>query len=186
MNFLKTDIEGCFVIECDRHFDDRGYFQELYQKGKYQIDIKEMLQSNWSSSKKNVLRGIHLAGYAKLVTCVTGRIWDLVVDLRRDSPTFKKHIGIELEANSNKQIFVPRNCGHGFVALEENTNVVYFQDGKYADGEKTIHYKDPELKINWPGENHIVSLRDEKAEFLNLDSIYFSHASYKETQTMIS
>jgi dTDP-4-dehydrorhamnose 3,5-epimerase len=170
MKFIPTAVEDCVVVRMDRHPDDRGYFQELYEEDKYQhggiLDKVEQRwqQVNWSVSKKNVLRGIHCAEYAKLVTCISGRIWDLVVDLRPKSPTFLKHIGVELHPDEPTQVYVPPGCGHGFVSLEDNSNVVYMQSGRYAkQGELTVMYNEPNLKIEWPGENHIISVRDAQA-----------------------
>ena len=167
MKFVPTEVEDCTVVVTDRYHDDRGFFQELYQEDKYQhggiLDKVEQhwRQTNWSRSNKNVLRGIHLAQYAKLVTCISGRIWDLVVDLRPTSPTFLKWVGVELCPDEPKQVYVPPGCGHGFVALEDNSNVVYLQSGLYASqGELNVMYNEPNLNIAWPGENHIISERD--------------------------
>lgn len=160
----NTFIDGCKIIECDRYFDSRGQFQELFEEDKYQITSVKWRQVNWSISNKNVLRGIHLAEYAKLVTCVSGKIWDFVVDFRKDSKTFLQHIGIELSAEESKQVLVPEGCGHGFVALEDKSSVVYLQTSTFAkSGEKTILYSDPKLNINYPGNNWIISERDLKA-----------------------
>lgn len=166
MRFVPTDVANCTVVEMDRHFDDRGFFQELYEEEKYAEHIltqpgERWQQANWSTSKMNVLRGIHVAPYAKLVTCVSGKIWDMVVDLRSDSPTYLKYVGVELSPAEPKQIYVPPGCGHGFVSLADNSSVVYFTSGRYAkQGELTVMYNEPVLKINWPGENHLISERD--------------------------
>lgn len=164
MRFVPTDVADCTVVEMDRHFDDRGFFQELYQADNY-LDLPTKFifpqQVNWSLSKKNVLRGIHYAEYAKLVTCVSGKVWDVVVDLRSDSATYLKYVGIELSDENSKQVYVPAGCGHGFVALEDNSEVIYFTDGLYAkQGELTVMYNEPNLNIPWPGEDHIISERD--------------------------
>lgn len=171
MKFIETKIQDCKIIFDDRHYDDRGYFQELYQKEKYSDFgiLDEWNQVNWSLSNKNVLRGIHLAKYAKLVTCVSGEIWDLVIDLRSNSPTFLNWIGIELNSNKSTQVYVPAGCGHGFVAFQDNTSVVYMQSGMFSkQGEFTLKYDDINLKINWPGENHIISDRDKNAYSLEM------------------
>jgi len=169
MKFIPTEVQDCMVVVTERYHDDRGFFQELYEEDKYQHGLDHVEQRwqqvNWSLSNKNVLRGIHVAQYAKLVTCIAGKIWDLVVDLRSKSPTFLKWIGVELCLGDAKQVYVPPGCGHGFVALEDNTNVVYMQSGRYAkQGELTIMYNEPNLKIQWPGENHIISQRDKDAQ----------------------
>lgn len=172
MKFIPTDIEGCMVVMMDRYHDDRGFFQELYEQDKYSNHIltqpgQHWQQTNWSVSNKNVLRGIHVANYAKLVTCVSGKIWDLVVDLRTDSPTFLKHIGVELSLDDPKQVYVPAGCGHGFVALEDNSSVVYLQTSLFAnEGELTVMYNEHNLNIQWPGDNHIISERDKCGQSL--------------------
>jgi len=163
MKFIPTDVENCTVVMMDRYHDDRGFFQELYEQDKYThgIELLNWQQTNWSVSNKNALRGIHVANYAKLVTCVSGKIWDLVVDLRTNSPTFLKYVGVELTPDEPKQVYVPPGCGHGFVSLEDNSSVVYMQTGRYAqDGELTVMYNEPNLAIQWPGENHTISERD--------------------------
>jgi dTDP-4-dehydrorhamnose 3,5-epimerase len=177
MIFEETSISGCYVITPDRFHDDRGFFQEFFQYEKYCNGLKlpdlKWEQTNWSSSKKNVLRGIHVAKYAKLVSCVSGKIWDFVVDFRNGSHSYLKHFGIELDSNSGKQIYVPDGCGHGFVSLENNSNVVYLQTKMFEkSGEVSVYYKDAGLGIKYPGKNHIVSDRDKNAisleHYLNL------------------
>lgn len=164
MKFIATDVQGCTVVMIDRYHDNRGFFQELYQQDKYSEHILpegHWQQVNWSVSNKNVLRGIHVANYSKLVTCISGKVWDLVVDLRPDSPTFMKHVGVELSPDNPKQIYVPSGCGHGFVSLEDNSSVVYMQSGRFAEeGESTVMFNEPSLSITWPGEDHIISDRD--------------------------
>ena len=169
MKFVPTDVEGCTLVETDRYLDQRGFFQELYEEDKFssltQRWIPAWRQANWSCSKKNALRGIHVAEYEKLITCVSGKIWDLIVDLRSKSPTFLKYVGIELSADEPRQILIPAGCGHGFVALEDNSAVVYFQTALYAQkGELTVMYDEPVLNIPWPGESHIISDRDKNGQ----------------------
>lgn len=172
MNFNATDIVDALVIEMDRHPDHRGFFQELYEEDKYHPHLQSPLldysqhmhwqQVNWSHSNKNVLRGIHVAEYPKLVTCITGKVWDCVVDLRGKSPTFLRWFGVELSPQEPKQVYVPAGCGHAFVALEDNSSVVYLTGGLYRiRGELTVMYNEPNLNIPWPGQNHIVSERDQ-------------------------
>jgi dTDP-4-dehydrorhamnose 3,5-epimerase len=172
MKFNATDVIDALVIEMDRHHDHRGFFQELYAEDTYQKHLQSPLldyaktmhweQVNWSHSNKNVLRGIHAAQYAKLVTCVSGRIWDCVVDLRGNSPTFMRWFAVELSPDEPKQVYVPAGCGHGFVALEDNSTVIYMTEGLYRiRGELTVAYNEPNLNIPWPGEDHIISERDQ-------------------------
>lgn len=175
MKFVPAStVKDAMVVVMDRHHDDRGFFQEIYEEDNYYhgldtpwLDANKRIrwqQSNWSVSNKNVLRGIHVAPYAKLVTCVSGRIWDVVVDCRSKSPTFLKHFAIELHPGEPKQVYVPPGCGHAFLALEDNSSVIYMQSGRYAkEGEIPVIYNEPNLNIPWPGENYILSERDREA-----------------------
>lgn len=167
MHFIETDVKDCVVVNCDRHHDDRGFFQELFEKDKYatgQIQkFSTWQQANWSFSKENVLRGVHYANYSKLVTCIVGKIWDIVVDLRPDSSSFLKWTAVELSGDNQKQMYVPPGCGHGFYAYE-NSMVVYLQSGLYAkQSELTIRFDDEGLGITWPGKNQTISERDQSA-----------------------
>lgn len=174
MQIELTHVKDCFVVTCDRHEDNRGFFQELFENNKYGMESDEFeprvgyvskswKQVNWSHSYPNVLRGVHYAEYEKLVTCITGKIWDVVVDLRPSSPTYLAWVAQELSKDNMKQMFVPKGCGHGFYAFEES-NVVYLQTGLFAvKGEHTIKYDDPTLGIHWPGQNQIISSRDANA-----------------------
>jgi len=186
VKFIETDVEGSLVVECDRHFDSRGFFQELYNSANYFSDSRiNWQQVNCSFSEKNVLRGLHLAPYAKLVTCLTGRIFDVCLDMREDSPTYMKYSYVILEGRHPKQFFIPGGCAHGFLALE-NSMVSYMQaDLWQPDQEFNLKYND--FGIQWPyrfdtgldwmfarkGSYHL-SDRDEKAlskeEYLKLKS----------------
>ena len=182
MKFLPTDVQHCTVVMMDRYHDNRGFFQELYEQKKYadvtiHLPCLQWQQTNWSVSNKNVLRGIHVANYAKLVTCVSGKIWDLVVDLRPDSLTYMKHVGVELSPDEPKQVYVPAGCGHGFVSLEDNSSVVYMQTGRFAEqGELTVMHNEPALGIPWPGKDHVISKRDEDGKSLGEFEILVMHS----------
>jgi dTDP-4-dehydrorhamnose 3,5-epimerase len=148
-NFIKTDVEGSLVIECDRHFDSRGFFQELYNSESYFPESRiRWKQVNTSFSEKNVLRGLHLAPYAKLMTCISGRVFDVCVDMREGSPTYLKHAYTILEGNKPKQFFVPGGCAHGFLALENSTLVYCAADVWQPDQEFNLRYDD--FGIQWP------------------------------------
>lgn len=161
MKFVSTNILDCTVVEMDRYFDDRGFFEELFEKDKYldHIQAVNWKQANWSVSKKNVLRGIHIADYGKLLTCVSGKIWDVVIDLREDSSTYMNCIAAEFSAEEPHQIYIPAGCGHGFLALEDNSSVIYLTSDLYAKkGEKTVFYN--HYSIPWPGKDYILSEKD--------------------------
>jgi dTDP-4-dehydrorhamnose 3,5-epimerase len=147
-----------------RHDDSRGFFQEIFQIDRYKdlgVD-HTWKQANWSYNRLGSLRGIHVAPYAKLVTCVSGRIWDVVVDLRKDSPTFGEWIADWLY--ETKQMYVPPGCGHAFCSLEDDTSVVYLQSDVYQpDKECSVAWNDPILRISWPDMGYVISDKDQNA-----------------------
>lgn len=174
MKFKSVNtVANCTVIEADRHFDNRGFLQELHHKDKYNslpFDkiYKDPLiweQVNWSNSKKDVLRGIHVAPYEKLVTCVSGKIFDVVVDLRTSSRTYLKWYGCLLSADIPSQVLVPANCGHAFLALEDAT-VIYCQTKTYGNKEWNIKWDDKDIGVMWPIASPILSLADMTAKTL--------------------
>lgn len=171
---MTNNIAGCCVYEIKRHLDNRGCFQEIFSSRRYDFEPKQI---NVSFSKKNVIRGIHYATYPKLCTCVSGCLYDVVVDLRKESPTYLQWYGEWLTEENGKQMLVPARCGHGFFAGEENTILVYAQEGLY-DPEKdvTIHWKDASIGIIWPeASEYILSEKDNDSGFLAKDSgNYFS------------
>ena len=161
MDFIKTPVLGAYVIELDRYCDHRGFFQELFNLDRHrEIVACPVTQINWSFSLRNVVRGIHKVPFFKLCTCVSGELWDVVVDLRKDSPTYKQWYGVWLNPETPKQLFVPPDCGHGFFAATDHTTLVYAQGGVY----------DPALGIKWPEPldgDYIVSDKDALASRLS-------------------
>ena len=149
VKFSTNEVEGSLVVECDRHFDSRGFFQELYNSEKYFPDSRIIWkQVNCSSSKEGVLRGLHLAPYAKLVSCISGRIFDVCLDMRENSPTYLQHTWVELTAENKKQLFVPGGCAHGFLALKDSV-ITYLQAGTWIPKEEfNLRYDD--FGIQWP------------------------------------
>jgi len=119
------------------------------------------------NQKKNVVRGIHCSPYSKLVTCIKGRIWDVVVDLRKGSPTYLKWRGKEL--SPTQQLYIPPRCGHAFISLDEDNIVMYFQGGTWNPKfEMDTNYLDPQINIKWPkAEQYILSDKDRNAPFLD-------------------
>jgi dTDP-4-dehydrorhamnose 3,5-epimerase len=157
MKFTPLGIEGAWLVESLVWEDERGSFQEWFKSEEvfeatgFKFSVQ---QANISSSKKNVIRGIHyslaLDGQAKWVTCVSGRIMDVVVDIRPNSPTFKKTEFVNLQAGDGKSILVGPGLGHAFISLEDNTNISYLISSPYSpEFEYSIHPMDPELKIDW-------------------------------------
>jgi dTDP-4-dehydrorhamnose 3,5-epimerase len=156
MTIQKLNIDGCYVIEHKTFPDDRGMFREWFKASDLQnLGISfNVEQANYSHSKVGVLRGIHYSvapeGQAKLVTCGQGEIVDVLVDLRKGSPTYLNVEYVNLEANSGKTIFIASGVGHGFVVQSESASVVYLTSSGYApDFEKSISPLDPALGIKW-------------------------------------
>jgi dTDP-4-dehydrorhamnose 3,5-epimerase len=167
-NEIQT-IAGSYIIEIDRYDDDRGFFQEIFSTTRYSPEFPEIAQINVSCSNKNVIRGLHVAPFAKLCTCIRGSLFDVVADVRKGSPTFGNWFGLWLTESNRKQLFVPNGCAHGFYSAEDNTILCYQQDGLYSPKfECEIHFQDPTLGISWPAaDNYIVSAKDQAARDLN-------------------
>lgn len=147
--------------------DDRGFFLETYKKQDMEnIGIKtEFVQDNHSRSERGVLRGLHFQkepySQAKIVRCVRGKIYDVAVDLRKNSPTFSRYLGLVLSEQNKHQLFVPRGCAHGFLVLSDVAEVVYKVDNVYApEYEEGLIWSDPEVDVSWPLNDLIISKRD--------------------------
>jgi dTDP-4-dehydrorhamnose 3,5-epimerase len=157
MKFNKTDIEGCYLITYDTFVDHRGYFGVPYNKEIFNHNVGydvDFVQDNMSYSHLGTIRGLHFQTgkyeQAKLVTCISGRVLDVIVDIRKDSPSYGKVVEVELGQTINKQVFVPRGCAHGFSALSNNTIFQYKVDNPYnKESEGGIIYNDPTLNIDW-------------------------------------
>lgn len=157
MNKYSTVVKDCFWIQPTIFQDHRGVFSEIYKSSKSDNSFKPV-QTNYSSSKKGTLRGIHRTPYAKYVTCIKGSVYDVCVDLRPTSKTYKKHFGIELKADQLNSLYIPDFCGHAFLALEDCT-LIYQQDHEYnAKLDQTYCYKN--FNIDWPMEPTIISDKD--------------------------
>mgnify|MGYP001116201501 CR=1 FL=1 len=154
--FTKTDIEGVFIIEPRVFGDERGYFMETYNKADfYKAGITcEFVQDNQSKSSKGVLRGLHFQKQypqAKLVRVTKGEVYDVAVDLRKDSPTYGKHVGVILSAEKKNMFFIPRGFAHGFLVLSEEAEFTYKCDELYhPEDEGGIRWDDPSIGIGWP------------------------------------
>jgi len=157
MIITQTSLDGCFVIEPRVFKDERGYFFESFNKEQFEDTLGrsiEFVQDNQSHSFRGVLRGLHFQegeyAQAKLVRVVKGKVLDVAVDLRVDSPTFAQHFSIELDDENQKQLFVPRGFAHGFVVLSEEAIFTYKCDNYYhKPSESGIIYNDPTLNIDW-------------------------------------
>jgi len=164
VSVLNLDILGAWVFTPKQFSDERGVFFEWFQDStfrEYAGDDFSLAQANCSVSQKGVLRGIHYAnvppGQRKYVTCFSGSALDVLVDLRPSSPTFGQWRSIELNSSDCKVVSIPNGVGHAFMALEDNTTIVYLCDERYNPaGELEIHPLDPTIAITWP--THITPL----------------------------
>ena len=171
MKTQTTDIEGIVIIEPQVFGDSRGYFMETYQKEKYAaagIDVT-FVQDNESMSSYGVIRGLHYQAepfaQAKLIRVVAGRVLDVAVDIRKNSPTFGKVFTLELSSDNKLQLFLPHGIAHGFAVLSDYAIFTYKCDNFYApQSERTIRLDDSSLAIDWkiPVENRIISDKDKK------------------------
>ena len=171
MKTQTTEIEGIVIVEPQVFGDSRGYFMETYQKEKYAaagIDVT-FVQDNESMSRYGVVRGLHYQAepyaQAKLIRVVAGRVLDVAVDIRKDSPTYGKVFTLELSSENKLQLFLPHGIAHGFAVLSETAVFTYKCDNFYAPQyEHTIRYDDPTLNIDWkiPINERIISEKDKK------------------------
>jgi dTDP-4-dehydrorhamnose 3,5-epimerase len=166
---LDTELPGLALIEPEIHGDERGFMVETFRADAWRelgADA-DFVQENHSRSGKGILRGIHFQtapGQAKLVRCARGRIWDAVVDLRRDSPTYRRWEGHDLDDERHRQLFVPIGFGHGFCVLSETADVAYKLSSYYDPAtESGIAWDDPEIGIEWPISDPVLSERDRSA-----------------------
>ncbi|OYT25511.1 MAG: dTDP-4-dehydrorhamnose 3,5-epimerase [Thermofilum sp. ex4484_82] len=165
--FKKLDLPGLVLIKPKVFEDERGFFLESYKKSDFEafgITV-EFVQDNHSKSKHGVLRGLHFQKkpfeQAKLVRCIKGKIFDVVVDLRRDSPTFGKHYSIELSEENKLMLYIPRGFAHGFQVLSKEAEIIYKVDNVYNPTyESGIIWNDPTLKIDWPIKKPLLSEKD--------------------------
>jgi len=157
MNFIRTDISDVVICEPTVHGDDRGYFVETFRQDKFEEFLGYKInfcQDNESKSSKDVLRGLHYQlapdAQTKLVRVIQGKVLDVAVDIRKNSPTFGKHVAVELSSENKKQLLVPRGFAHGFVVLQNNTIFAYKVDNYYSpSNDRGIAFDDENLDIDW-------------------------------------
>ena len=157
MDYIKTEIEGVYVIQPKVFNDARGYFMEAWKQEEFNEHIGrvDFIQDNESKSSHGVLRGLHYqkgeTSQAKLVRVIKGRVLDVAVDIRKSSPTFGKHVMVELSEDNKRQFFIPRGFAHGFLVLSEEAIFTYKVDNPYSpQTEAGIRWNDPDLAIEWP------------------------------------
>ncbi len=178
MAFIEQDIKGVWVIEPKRFGDKRGYFCEVYKQAEFDgiVGHVDFVQDNESFSTKGVLRGLHFQrgewSQAKLVRVSQGTILDVVVDLRHGSPTWGKHVVVELNAETGRQLFIPRGFAHGFVVLSDVAQFQYKVDNIYApQSEATLRFDDPALAIDWRIDRDDMVLSDKDLKGMSLEEM---------------
>ncbi len=178
MEFIEQDIKGVWLVVPRRFGDERGYFSEVFKLAEFQRHVGpvQFVQDNESSSRRGVLRGLHLQrgqwSQAKLVRVSRGRVLDVAVDLRTGSPTYGKHVAVELDADSGRQLFIPRGFAHGFVVLSDVAQFQYKVDNVYApQSEATLRFDDPALGIDWLLPPHELTLSEKDLKGLPLAAL---------------
>lgn len=176
MEYIRTSIDGVWVIEPQVFKDARGYFMETWKQADFDAHIGqhvEFIQDNESHSSYGVLRGLHLqAGewsQAKLVRVIQGKVLDVAVDARKGSPTFGKYVAVELSDENKRQFFIPRGMAHGFLVLSEKATFVYKVDNVYApQAEVCIRWDDPDIGIQWPIDKELVLTSEKDLKGISL------------------
>jgi len=168
MTFHETNLAGVLEVLLELNIDERGFFARSWcekEFGDHGLTTK-VVQSNISQNRRRgTLRGIHYQASpfeeTKVVRCIAGAIYDVAVDLRKDSPTFKQWYGAELSAENRKSLYIPKGCGHGFLTLADETEVLYLMSDLYnPEAARGVRWDDPAFQIDWPGEVQVISERD--------------------------
>ena len=175
MKFVPTPLAGAYIVEPQPFTDERGWFLRYYCKDEFQQigHDKEWVQCNHSFTiRKGTLRGLHYQeppfAEIKLVRCIAGAVYDVIVDLRSGSPTFLHWYGLELSAQNRKMLYIPEGFAHGFQVLADESELLYHHSEFYRPGsEGGIHYNDPRMGIKWPLTISVLSDRDRQHPFLN-------------------
>ncbi|MCM0083330.1 dTDP-4-dehydrorhamnose 3,5-epimerase [Geomonas sp. Red32] len=170
MKFRPAGIAGAFLVEIERQEDERGFFARSWCAREFEEQglNPRMVQCNISfNAARGTLRGMHyqIAPFeeVKLVRCTMGSIYDVIVDLREDSPTYRRHFGVELNPRRRNMLYVPEGAAHGFLTLEDNSEVFYQMSQFYTPGSaRGIRWDDPLFGIEWPGEVRVVCERDRR------------------------
>jgi dTDP-4-dehydrorhamnose 3,5-epimerase len=179
MNFTETKLKGAYIIDVKKLEDERGFFGRSYcqrEFEKYGLNT-HIVQANISYNKyKGTLRGLHMqvAPYeeTKLVRCTRGAIYDVIVDMRKDSETFKQWIGVELTADNYRMLYVPEGFAHSFITLQDDTEVTYQVTQFYtAEAERGYRWDDPAFNIQWPIQPVIISERDKSHPFFQKEAV---------------
>ena len=169
MIFSETELAGVFIIDVEYRSDARGGFARTFCRDEFiaaGVPPTIVQAATSFNVKAGTLRGLHFQAppfsQSKLVRITAGAIYDVIVDLRPDSATYRRHLAVELSAENRRMLFVPKEFAHGFLTLEDATEIEYLYDELYAPGaEGGIHYADPELAIKWPRRVEVIAERDE-------------------------
>lgn len=185
MNYTETDIPGVWIIEPKVFNDTRGYFMEAFRQDEFRSKIGDVhfIQDNESCSSRGVLRGLHyqLAPFsqAKLVRVISGSVLDVAVDIRKGSPTFGKHVIVELNDKNKRQLFIPRGFAHGFQVVSQEAVFIYKVDNPYVQThDRSIRFDDPAINIEWElfsVMEDLISEKDKNAPLLANAEINFSY-----------
>lgn len=167
MEFIQTKISGLWIIEPKVFKDARGYFMETYKKEVFEQNIGKVdfIQDNESKSSFGVFRGLHYqegdTAQAKLVRAIEGTVWDIAVDIRKNSPTFGEYHAVELSGENKRQFFIPRGFAHGFLVLSEAAVFSYKVDNPYSPTtERTLNCFDPDVAVKWPVDKAVLKLSE--------------------------
>jgi dTDP-4-dehydrorhamnose 3,5-epimerase len=168
MIFTETELSGAYIIDVERMSDERGFFARSWCEDEFREHgiLYPPLQANVSSNpRRGTLRGMHYQlpphEETKLVRCTRGAVYDVIVDLREESPTYGQWLGVELTADSFRMLLVPERFAHGFLTLVDNSDVFYQVSAKYAPGaERGLRWNDPSIAIKWPFQPSVVSTKD--------------------------
>ena len=176
MIFHETKLAGAYIVELDRKTDIRGFFARSFCAGEFKAHGIEFtpVQANISHSMvKGTLRGMHYQGEpvseTKFIRCVRGAVWDVIIDMRPESPTYRQHLGVELTADNGRAIYVPDRFAHGNQALTDNAELFYLMGGAYTPGfERAVRFDDPAIGIEWPLAVTVIDQKDQNWPFLDL------------------
>ena len=175
MVFRETRIDGLYLIELTPFEDQRGFFSRIFCKREFESAglVTEYVQTNHSiTHKSGSIRGLHYqrSPYmeVKLITCIKGEVWDVVVDLRENSPTYLQHFGVQLSETNRQMIYIPQGFAHGFQTLKDHSSLIYQHSEYYhPESEDGLKYDDPALGIQWPQEVTNISIKDENYSWID-------------------
>jgi len=170
MKVIPTPLKDAFIIELEKKGDHRGFFARLFCSQEFQeqgLDPKVVQANNSLSQEEGTLRGLHYQlppkEETKLVRCIAGSLYDVILDIRQDSPTFGRSFGIELSSENRRMLYVPKGFAHGFLTLEPSTEILYLVSEFYSQElERGIRWNDPYFAIEWPKTPAVISEKDQK------------------------